>query len=147
VNLQSLGLQPNAPLPFPLLPVAISSYPLCTLDTTSFPPIATYTPQIMPYFEGVWAQIWAQSIEVNPSVEITQVDKGQLKGADKIGASAATRLRRRDSLIKWYSDPQRCTICGRTEAGADAGSKLARPGRTWVKFQQRCVKSHRNFPD
>ena len=42
------------------LSVAISSYPLCTLPTPSFPPIATYTPQIMPYFEVVWAQKWVQ---------------------------------------------------------------------------------------
>jgi hypothetical protein len=48
----------------------------------------------MLYFERGWAQKWAHSFAVNPFVEITQVDKGQLKGADKIVAAAATRLRR-----------------------------------------------------
>ena len=52
-----------------LLSVAISSYPLWTLPAPSFPPIATYTSQIMPYFELGWAQKWVQSTGVNPFVE------------------------------------------------------------------------------
>ena len=33
------------------------------------PSIAIRTPEIMPHFEGAWAQKWAQSTEVNPFIE------------------------------------------------------------------------------
>ena len=59
-----------------LLSVAISSYPLCTLPTPSFLPIATYTPQIMPYFEVEWAQKWVQS---TTTITTTAILKRQLR--------------------------------------------------------------------
>jgi hypothetical protein len=54
------------------LPSAVSCYkpyPLCSLVQTAFSSLATNTPEIMPYFEVKWAQKWAQSFGVNPSVE------------------------------------------------------------------------------
>jgi hypothetical protein len=68
-HLHPFGFQPNAVRSLLLLPVAIRTYPLCGLTPPSFSPIATCTPQIMSYFDGGWAQKWAQSFGVNPSVE------------------------------------------------------------------------------
>ena len=47
-----------------LFPAATGCYKfllLCTLAGLSFLSIAIDTPQIMPYFDGGWAQKWAQS--------------------------------------------------------------------------------------
>jgi len=69
LNQRPLGYEPCASFSFLLLPVAISSYPLCTLTDTSFSMIVIHTPQIMLYFEAGWVQKWVQLFEVRLSVE------------------------------------------------------------------------------
>lgn len=85
----TFALQPWALFPNLLLRVAISSYPLCTLASTSSVAIAIHTAPIMTDFEGGWAQKWALPEEEGALVDQMEAQYGNLYDKAAYGLNAA----------------------------------------------------------
>ena len=89
-------------------PAAIGCYKLLSFvhfADSPFPPIATYTPQIMPYFEVEWAQKWVQFTEqplqrnaglrvVRPFPQVYRSRFLEVRNARLRGALSNSRARR-----------------------------------------------------